>query len=339
MKKCLVWDLDNTIWDGVFLEGRVRVKSDVVTTIVELDRRGILHSIASRGDEDLAMKNLKYNNLEEFFLVPQINWLPKSQNIITISKKLELSLDAMAFVDDDRFEREQVAFMLPEVLTIESEKAQELPGRSEFSPGLITQEARERRRIYQTELDRQKSERSFRSRDDFLKSCKMKMTIRQMTESDIPRVLELMTRTHQLNTTGLIFDEQELHKIFRSAKRATRILVADLEDKFGWYGTIGTAMIETQQPSWRLKYLAVSCRVMGRGIERAFLASMVRNAVAGGFENLEAEFHETGRNKMLRALYQMMGFRAHDAPNESGPLIFRATIEDVPKSPRWIEVL
>ena len=159
LKKCVVWDLDNTLWDGVCLEGPVIVRKDVVGAIEELDRRGILHSVASRGDSEIATAVLKANGLEAYFLVPRINWLPKSRNIVAITNDLGISCDAVAFVDDDRFEREQVSFMLPEVVTIASEDAGQLPNRAEFSPSHVTREAGRRRDFYRSDMVRKEAER------------------------------------------------------------------------------------------------------------------------------------------------------------------------------------
>ncbi|MCX6142772.1 MAG: HAD-IIIC family phosphatase [Ignavibacteriales bacterium] len=339
LKKCVIWDLDNTLWDGICLEGHVQVKEEVRETIGELDRRGILHSIASRGDKETALQVLKDNRLDAFFLVPRINWLPKSQNIIDISKELHLSLDAIAFVDDDIFELEQVAFMLPDVLTIHSLKAREMPLFPDFSPHEITSEARERRRLYQAELEREKAEHGFKTREDFLLSCGMKLKVRPMQEDDIPRVLELMTRTHQLNTTGLMLGRDEMMGIVRGEVKEEHVVVAELRDRFGWYGIIGTVLAVTAPSMWRLKYLAVSCRVMGRGIERALLATVLHGAREQGFTHLEAEFRETGTNRMMRALYQMAGFRTGDKPDALHVTMFRVDPKNLPDIPRWVEVL
>jgi FkbH-like protein len=338
VRKCLVWDLDNTLWDGVCLEGDVRVRPEVVPAITELDRRGILQSIASRGDADLAMQTLEQNGLAKFFLAPQINWLPKSQSIIRISKELRLSCDAIAFIDDDRFEREQVSYMLPGVLTLDARFANELPGLADFSPADITPEARDRRRLYQTELEATRAEAGFASREDFLASCNMKLTVRPMAEKDIPRVLELMTRTHQLNTTGLTLGGSDMEQIFHDTSDEPRVTVAELRDRFGGYGIIGAAIAESARPVWRLTSFAVSCRVMGRGIERAFLASLVRATYARGYTHSEAAYRDTGRNRMMRALYQMMGFRMGGHAADPETLLFRARIEEVPEVPRWVEV-
>ncbi|UCC49032.1 MAG: HAD-IIIC family phosphatase, partial [Gemmatimonadota bacterium] len=141
-KKCLIWDLDNTLWDGVCLEGDVRLRPEAVTAITELDRRGILFSIASRGEADISMEQLKAFDLDQYFLVPKVNWLPKTTNIIAIGRELGLSLDDMAFVDDEPFELEQVSMMLPSVLAIDAREVADLPNSSAFTPTSVTSEGR-----------------------------------------------------------------------------------------------------------------------------------------------------------------------------------------------------
>ena len=338
VRKCLIWDLDNTLWDGVCLEGNVQVRPEVVHAITELDRRGILQSIASRGDADLARQALEQDDMAKFFLAPQINWLPKSKSIVRICRELRLSCDAVAFIDDDRFEREQVSYMLPGVLTLDAHCAPELPGLADFTPAENTPEARDRRRLYQMALEGSRAEADFASRDDFLAACRMRLTVRPMAEPDIPRVRELMTRTHQLNTTGLTIGRSDLEKIFHEPSDEPRVMVAELRDRFGGYGIIGAAIAESARPVWRLTSFAVSCRVMGRGIERAFLASLVRATYSKGYTHSEAAYRNTGRNRMMRALYQMMGFRMSGRSADPDTLLFRARSEEVRPVPKWVEV-
>jgi FkbH-like protein len=339
VKKCIVWDLDNTLWDGVCLEGEVSLREEVVRSIRELDRRGILHSIASRGDEDLALKVLRDHAIDGLFLAPRIGWLPKSQSIVQISQELGISTDSMAFVDDDPFEREQIEFMLPGVLTIDAQKSPLIPAMPEFTPGILTSEAAGRRLFYQSEVRRQSAAAAFSTREDFLKSCGMNLTIRAMKEENIPRVVELMSRTHQLNTTGWLFGADEVAGLLRRDGDSRMIAVAELEDRFGSYGIIGTAIVETLPQSWSLKYLAVSCRVLGRGVERAFLVSLLREACAGGFARVEAAYRDTGKNRMMRALYQMVGLQVAGECGDDGELIFVLGSHEVPEIPPWVSVL
>jgi FkbH-like protein len=338
IRKCIVWDLDNTLWDGVSLEGNVTPRSEVVDAIRELDRRGILHSIASRGEMEVSMEILRRHGLDSYFLVPKIDWLPKTQNIVRIAEELGLGLDGIAFVDDDPFELEQVAFMLPEVLAIEADAGRELPRWAEFSPSRVTEESRNRRQFYRSDLVRKGAEKQFATREEFLVSCGMRLRIRKLEQKDIPRAVELMTRTHQLNTTGIALDEGELSALLSGSEDNQRVFVAELTDKFGGYGIVGIAITANIPFGVRISHLAVSCRVMGRGIERAILATICRQARERGFVVCEGLFRDTGRNRMMRALYQMMGFEEL-ASLEYGPMrVLALNLATIPPIPRWLEV-
>jgi len=339
LKKCIVWDLDNTLWDGVHLEGDIKVRPEARQVIEALDSRGVLHSIASRGEQELALATLRTTGLLDYFLVPQINWEPKPKNIISISKALQVSLDSIVFVDDDPFELAQVAYMLPEVMTVDAVLTRQLLVHPCFRVEQNTQEAQLRRRFYLDEQARQDAQREYPNRKAFLQSCAMRLTLRPMHKGDLPRVLELMSRTHQLNTTGRVFAEEELVSILNDRRGGFCIKVADLTDRFGGYGTIGAAIVERCDSSWKLHLLAVSCRVLGRGVERAFLASLLDDAGKAGCALALALFRETGRNRAMLALYQMMGFRKCGNCDGEGIAEFSRVTEPPPAIPRWIQVV
>jgi FkbH-like protein len=227
-KKCIIWDLDNTLWDGICLEGNVTTRPKIRETITELDKRGIIHSIASKGEEDVALKVLHNQQLSHFFVIPKINWLPKTTNILDISRELNISLDSLAFVDDDPFEIEQVEFMLPDVEVIPTDTADHLLDMEIFNPCFKTKESKSRRQFYQSEEDRKRAEKSYANREDFLNSCDIKLSVRPMMQEDIPRVSELMSRTHQMNTTGQIFNKEELLEFVCSHKSGYTVFVAEL---------------------------------------------------------------------------------------------------------------
>lgn len=336
-KKCIVWDLDNTLWDGICLEGDVTIRPAIRDAISSLDRRGIIHSIASRNEEDIAMKVLQDQRMIHFFIAPKINWLPKTTNIIDISKALNISLDSIVFVDDDPFELNQVRFMLPDVMTVDSKDAAQLTDMPEFDPTSITMESKSRREFYQAEEKRKEAEQRFSTREEFLFSCKMNLSIRLMNRQDIPRVSELMTRTHQLNTTGQIFEKDKLLEIAQPRSEGEVIYIAELRDKFGWNGIIGTAVINCTGANFRIIFFAMSCRILGRGIERAFLASLVKKAIENGYREVEALYRNTGRNSMMRALYQMSGFKQGKELADQ-TMVFKINCNQIPETPRWVEV-
>lgn len=338
MKKCLIWDLDNTLWDGVCLEGDVHLRPDAMTAVTELDRRGVLHSIASRGEADISMAQLKAFGLEQYFLVPKVNWLPKTTNIIAIGRELSLSLDDMAFVDDEPFELEQVSMMLPSVLAIDAREVADLPNSSAFTPTSVTSEGRMRRQLYEAEEARADAEVRYASREDFLHSCDMRLVVRPMEESDVPRVRELMTRTHQLNTTGLLLSPEEILDLRESGNGESRVAVAELTDRFGSYGTIGVGIAETSRDCWTLSYLALSCRVLGRGIERAFLSRLLDGAARQGFRFARAQFRGTGRNRQMLVLYHITGFRSDESGRDGETMALTMDLDGVPDPPSWITI-
>jgi FkbH-like protein len=338
VKKCVVWDLDNTLWDGVCLEGAVRLRPEATDTLATLDRRGILHSVASRGDADLALAQLRTFALDEYFLAPKINWLPKHTNIIAIGRELDIPLDAMAFVDDEPFELEQVAAMLPGVMPLHARDVGRLTALPELTPSSTTPEARARRQFYRAETVRQSEQRRYASRAEFLHACDMRLILRPMDVPDVPRVMELMTRTHQLNTTGIVYAPDDMRSLAQAARPDHAVTLADLSDRFGDYGTIGVALVQMTATTWALRYLALSCRVLGRGIERTFLAALLRDAARRGYRDAEALFRDTGRNRQMRVLYHVAGFRADDTNESDDATVFRMRLDATPAGPDWVAV-
>lgn len=337
-KKCLIWDLDNTLWEGVCLEGDVRLRCEAATAITELDRRGILFSIASRGEADIAMEQLEAFGLERYFLAPKVNWLPKTTNIIAIGRELGLSLEDMAFVDDEPFELAQVSMMLPSVMTIDACNVADLPNSEAFNPTSLTPEGRMRRQLYQAEEARASAEVCYATREEFLHSCDMRLVVRPMRESDVPRVRELMTRTHQLNTTGLLLSPEQILNMSESGSGAGRIMVAELTDRFGSYGTIGVSIADASGDSWTLSYLALSCRVLGRGIERAFLSRLLEGAARQGLRLARAHFRGTGRNRQMLVLYHMTGFRSDESDRHRDTTLLTRELDGIPEPPAWIAI-
>ncbi|MBE0642728.1 MAG: HAD-IIIC family phosphatase [Bacteroidetes bacterium] len=336
--KCVIWDLDNTLWNGICLEGRVEPRDEVRRTLEVLRDRGVLHSIASRGDEAVARQTLESYDLRKYFVEPKINWLPKNTNILDIARTLNISLDAVAFVDDDPFEREQISYMLPAVRVIEAGEAAALPDLDGFNPGVLTAEARTRTRLYEEEQGRQSAAASYTSREDFLLSCRMQLDLRPATAGDAPRVMELMQRTHQMNSTGLLLSESALLGIIRDSEEGPHLYVAELSDRFGWCGIIGVFLAEVDGPQWQVALFAMSCRVMGRGIERAIISELVDRATARGCRHFRALYHATERNRMMRTMFQMSGFR-QQGMRDNGSTFFELDFTQKPTRPSWVSVI
>src|SRR4028118_1758778 len=179
--KCVVWDLDNTLWNGILLENdQISLHSHVTRIITTLDSRGILQSIASKNERSIAMAKLREMGLEEYFLYPQINWNSKASSIKEIAKSLNISLDAIAFIDDGQFELEEVKFSLPEVLCIDAAKLDDLLDMPEMNPRFITEDSQVRRLMYINDIERQNAEKEFvGAQEDFLATLNMTLTDRK----------------------------------------------------------------------------------------------------------------------------------------------------------------
>jgi FkbH-like protein len=306
--KCLVWDLDRTVWEGVLLEdGPTPLRPGVRETIAELDRRGILQSIASRNDPEHAAAELRRHGIAEFFLQSRIGWNAKSSSVRGIAAALNLGLDAFAFVDDDPFERDEVAHVLPQVRCYDAADAARLPGLPEFTPRHVTDDSARRRAMYQADQRRAEVEQEFEgSQEVFLRTLGMVLTVTPAQEEDLRRAEELTVRTHQLNTTGRTYSYDDLRDLIRSP--AHELLVARLDDRYGTYGTIGLVLTERTDDAWCVKLLLMSCRVMSRGVGGALITLLRRRAAEAGV-SLRADFVPTGRNRMMYVTYRLAGFR------------------------------
>ena len=306
--KCVVWDLDNTVWDGILLEDpEVRLRPEVPHLLKTLDERGILCSIASRNDPETAFAKLRELGLDEYFLYPQINWNSKAASIAQIAKDLNLALDAFAFVDDQPFEREEVAFSHPGVLCVDSEALDDLLDRPEFNPRFITEDSRLRRRMYQADVARNSEEAEFVGpKEEFLATLGMIFTLAPCREEDLKRAEELTVRTHQLNTTGYTYSYEELDLLRQSPNH--ELLIASLEDRHGAYGKIGLSLVEKGADVWTVKLLLMSCRVMSKGVGTIMIHHLLRRAKEAGVR-LRAEFVSNDRNRQMLITYRFAGFK------------------------------
>ena len=332
--KCVVWDLDDTLWSGTLLEDReVTLRPNVAQVLETLDRRGILLSVASRNVESDALAQLRRFGIDHFFVYPQITWNAKSSSIAAIAAELSLGLDAFAFIDDQPFDREEVAQALPEVLLIPAEDAASLPERREMQPRFVTPESRLRRLMVQQDHVRRQAEQEFVGpQEQFLQSLGMRMEIRRARREDLRRAEELTVRTNQLNATGRTYSYEELDR-FRTSDTHL-LLVATLTDRFGSYGTIGLALVDLEPPAWRLKLLLMSCRVMSRGVGSVLLTELLHRAREAG-RRLQAEFVPTDRNRMMYITYKLGGFK--EVGGEDGVKVLERDLDQVPDFPAYVE--
>ncbi len=330
--KCVVWDLDMTLWEGVAMESDdVRLRAGIRESILEFDAAGVLQSIASRSDEDTALKMLNRLGVAGYFLFPQIAWRDKDISVRLIAGRLNIGLDSVVLVDDDPYERAQVAAALPAVRCVAPEDLGSLAARVRGQS--VTSEGKTRRVMYQAEQARTHAEQaSGLSRQEFIARLGLEFSVRRLHSDDLSRARELTLRTSQLNTTGIVYSREELERLTGDPDHL--LLAASLRDRFGDYGTIGLAVLQTTQDVWTLKLLLTSCRVVSRGAGSLLLDDIRRRAHAAGV-GLEAEMIPTERNRIMAVTLRLAGFRP--APERRGDRVVLSATAAPPQPPQHVD--
>lgn len=339
MVKCVIWDLDNTLLSGVYLEsGQQPPPPDPALTAVavELGTRGIIHAVASRNPPEAARYAAAATGLQ--FAAAECGWGSKSDSVRRIVADLGLTPDAVAFVDDDPYERAEVSFAIPQVLVLSPEDMPDAAGWPEFSPATVTAEARRRGEMYAQRRRRQEEARTFAgSRADFLRYCATDVRIARAGPQDVPRLRELSVRTHQFNTRGEAVPEPELERLVGSP--AHRVAAVRLSDRFGDDGLVGASVTEPGPGgAWTVTLLMMSCRAMGRGVIEALLAWLSRAAARDGAASLTVPCLVSPRNVPLRLALAGTGFRAAGggSPGEPAARFTRTLSGPLPPVPGWV---
>jgi FkbH-like protein len=320
--KCIVWDLDNTLWDGTLIEDgpdKIRIRQEVVDLIKETDRRGILHSVASKNNHDDAFKILRMCGLDEYFLYPQINWQPKSQAIARIAQLLNIGADTLAFVDDQPFEREEVQAALPQVSVIDTADFRTLLQRSECQVP-ITQESRQRRQMYRQQEERKTVLETFNGDyEGYLKECLIRLTIGALNEENLERVYELAQRTNQMNFSGNRYPRPQLREIMASQTHHT--FVIRCSDRFGEYGIVGFAVVDIRE--LRLLDLMFSCRVQAKRVEHAFLGFLLERYARSPARDFFVNYRKSPKNEASGRVFEELGFEWISENDGLTALVFR----------------
>ncbi|QDY07865.1 HAD-IIIC family phosphatase [Micromonospora sp. HM134] len=305
--KCLVWDLDDTLWQGVLLEDEQVVLPDPIRAVITgLDARGILQSVCSRNDHEPAWARLRALGVAEYFVAPQIGWGRKSDAVRRIADHLGFALGTIAFIDDQPAERAEVAFHLPQVRCYDAGTATTLLDRPEFTPTSVTVDARRRRQMYQAGQRRADEQARFTGpAQDFLRSLELVMRIRRADAATLSRVEELTLRTSQMNATGVHYPDRTLRTLMADPRY--EVLVTTLTDRFGPHGAVGVLVLEKHPGVWHLRLLATSCRVVSFGTGTVLLTWLVDQAARAGV-HLIADFRPNDRNRMMEVAYRFAGF-------------------------------
>lgn len=310
--KCVVWDLDGTLWDGTLIETEnpddLMLRPGILELMETLDQRGIIQSVASKNDHAAAMAVLERLGIAEYFLYPQIHWNPKSGSVEQIAKCLNIGIDALAFIDDTAFERQQVASVWPQVRAYDAAQIGDLPERPEFEVP-VTAESRNRRAMYRAEEKRNTLMNAGHTDIvDFLRKCNLNLRVfAPVSAEERLRCYELVVRTNQLNMSGIKYTPEEFNQVL--VRPEHRNFAFSCSDDFGEYGIVGFGQYRVEEKTLVFTEFAMSCRVAGKFVESALFAHLLKteNCQIGRFGVIK-----TKKNILLRNTLEQIGFASEE---------------------------
>jgi FkbH-like protein len=335
-KKCLVLDLDNTVWGGVIGDdglsgivigqGSARGESHLALQqlALELKNHGVVLAVCSKNDEKNALQPfrehpdmlLKENDIAVFIA----NWEDKATNLRRIANTLNLGLDSLVFVDDNPAERELVRMLLPEVAVPELPKDAALYPRivasaNYFEVVSFTGEDKLRATQYEQNAKRGLLSGSAGNIEEFLESLDMEMTIAPFDELGRKRIAQLVNKTNQFNLTTRRYTELDIKTLEENP--AVLTLQVRLQDKFGDNGMISVVVCEQKNDSWEVDLWLMSCRVIKRHVEYAICDTLVNIALSTGISSIKGAYIPSEKNHLVSNLYEQLGFTPVEAGDET----------------------
>lgn len=351
-KKVLALDLDNTLWGGIIGEdglsgialGPPSARGEAFQAfqrhVLALKERGILLAVCSKNNpDDARLPFLRHDgtvlHLDDF-AVFRANWLDKATNLRDIARTLNLGLDSVVFIDDNPVERSLVKKELPDVAV--PDLGDDPAGfvavleRGRYFEALsLSQEDRARSASYKENAQREELRLASPSLDAFLAGLGMEAASGPFDEVVLPRVAQLVGKTNQFNLTSRRHSEERLRRMMGAEEYWTRYF--RLRDRFGDHGLIGVMIARVLQdpPSmWEIDTWLMSCRVIGRGMERFMMRTLRQAAVARGVKSVRGVYIPSEKNALVAGLFPEMGFRGVAAPGPEVAHILDLR-EDIPE--------
>jgi FkbH-like protein len=351
-RKCLVLDLDNTLWGGVVgEEGISGIKlgqsypgsayCDLQRAILLLSQRGVVLAINSKNNpqdvEEVFRAHPDMVLKSEHIASRRINWQPKPDNMLEIADELNIGLDSLVFLDDNPAECDLMRRSLPQVMTLEACDAKGNPDPlgslrllldgGVFDKLSFTAEDRRRGAQYQQQAARRRSERSATSLEDFLRGLEMTASVCEVDEFAFPRVLDLIHKTNQFNLTTRRHSATRLEQMIDDPQWGAFSL--RVRDRFGDNGIIGAAILRLEGDLGTLDTFLLSCRVIGRNVETAFLRYLADWARRRGANRIEGEFVPTRKNTPAADFYRRHGFEEVSGPDNGNGNRWRLRLDEI----------
>ena len=322
-KKCLVLDLDNTLWGGVLGEDGadgIQIGGDYPgkaflywqEALIQLAKTGVILTICSKNNEQDVLEAWDKNPFillkKDDFSAYRINWTDKVTNIRELADELNIGLDSMVFVDDNPTERELVKQMLPMVSVPDFpehpymllEFFKQLVN-DYFKVYSITEEDRKKAEQYKAAASRLRMQKKFADFDEFLESLDIQIIIEAVNEFNIQRIAQMTQKTNQFNLTTKRYTDADIRNFMTNGWKIWCISVAD---KFGNSGITGCAMVNGN----KIDTFLLSCRILGKGIEIAFAKTLFKIFVSEGMLELKAQYIPTTKNMQVKDFYDKLGF-------------------------------
>lgn len=335
-KKCLILDLDNTLWGGVVGDdgwegiqighgiGIGKAFSEFQAWIKQLKNRGIILAVCSKNDEQVVREAFTRNRemvltLDDFAMIVA-NWDNKADNIRYIQQTLNIGFDSMVFVDDNPFERDIVrrnieGITVPEMPEDPADYLEFLYGCNLFEAAAYSSEDAERTKQYQVQASRAMERMKFTNVDDFLESLRMKAGVEPFNSFNTPRVAQLTQRSNQFNLRTVRYDEDDIRRIGADSGYAT--FAFSLSDKYGDNGLISVVILKKEADgSLFVDTWLMSCRVLNRGMEHFVLNAICDYASQNGFSRIIGEYIPSAKNKIVAGHYSALGFSETDQANK-----------------------
>ena len=325
-KKCIVLDLDNTLWGGIIGESDINQISlspfndgkpfyNFQNLLYSYYKRGIILAINSKNnykDAINVIQNHPHMILKEnYFTAIKINWDNKVDNIIEIAKDINIGLDSIVFIDDDDLNCEMVGKLLPEVEVIHLPKdptryLNTLINRNLFDTFTITNEDLNKGEIYEAENQRKKLNSTYSDINEYLLNLNIEIDIHRNYINHLKRISQLTLKTNQFNTTTLRFNELQIEEKLYNSNNL--IYSVNVKDKFGDSGITGVVILNTKDNKWIIENFLLSCRVLGRNIENAILDFLINEAKNNNIEYIEAHFIPSNKNMIAASIFQNNNF-------------------------------
>ena len=334
-KRCLICDLDNTLWGGVIgddgLDGILIGNGDPVSEahldlqkiILEIRNRGIALAICSKNNEKNALlpftKHPEMILKEKHFAIIQANWTDKASNIRLIAKSLSLGLESMVFLDDNPVERAQVRQELPEVAVPELPNDPSLFAKTLLSAGYFetvsfSEEDKKRAKSYEDNSKRLKLLKTSSNINKFLKDLDMKISFENFDKLGRSRITQLINKSNQFNLTTKRYSENKIEGLEKNKNFFTRQI--RLKDKYGDNGMICVVICEKQKQKWIIDTWLMSCRVLGRKVELATLSNLIYSAKKFKIKEIIGKYIPTNRNSLVKNHYKDLGFKLKSKKNK-----------------------